>query len=240
MISPTATSSPLLPLKSVLIKPFLSPSFKPLNKYQLCRSRKSLNLRRFGVGKCKAELVNDAPIAVSIGACILNSLVFPVAPSPDEDETDSVIDSADARLAVMGIISFIPYFNWLSWVFAWLDTKKSRYAVYAIVYLAPYLRSNLSLSPEDSWLPVASILLCILHIQLEVSIKNGDIQGLQFFSETRKTDSTAFEEDIAADRKNLPSAQRGDDKRKWSVSEKPSQDPGNLDKDREDPMGRKH
>ena len=27
-----------------------------------------------------------------------------------------------------------------SWVFAWLDTRKTRYAVYAFVYLLPYLR----------------------------------------------------------------------------------------------------
>jgi len=27
-----------------------------------------------------------------------------------------------------------------TWVFAWLDTGKRRYAVYALVYLAPYLR----------------------------------------------------------------------------------------------------
>lgn len=26
------------------------------------------------------------------------------------------------------------------WVFAWLDTRKQRYLIYAIVYLAPYLR----------------------------------------------------------------------------------------------------
>lgn len=89
-----------------------------------------------------------------------------------------------------------------SWVFAWLDTGKSRYAVYALVYLLPYFRSllfallssscaqlslsddsiafsttsfgqlcssNLSISPEDSWLPITSILLGILHVQVSDS-----------------------------------------------------------------------
>lgn len=28
------------------------------------------------------------------------------------------------------------------------------------------IRSNLSLSPEESWLPIVSILLCIIHIQV--------------------------------------------------------------------------
>ncbi|KAL0446525.1 UNVERIFIED_CONTAM: hypothetical protein Slati_1780400 [Sesamum latifolium] len=142
--------------------------------------------RRLRDGKCRAELSADAPVAMAIGACILNSLIFPMTPSPEDAEAESLIDSADARFAVMGVISFIPYFNWMSWVFAWLDTGKRRYAVYAIVYLAPYLRSNLSISPEESWLPIASILLCIFHIQLEASIKNGDIQGFQLFNDAAK------------------------------------------------------
>nr|GMD94878.1 Replication factor C large subunit like [Ipomoea batatas]GMD97533.1 Replication factor C large subunit like [Ipomoea batatas] len=248
MISLTTATSPLLRSNSLSLNPSLIQSLKPLNKHQLRRLRRSLNQRRFGIGRCRAELANDAPIAVAIGACILNSLVFPIAPSPDDEETDSVIDSADARFAVMGIISFIPYFNWMSWIFAWLDTGKRRYAVYAIVYLAPYLRTNLSLSPEESWLPIASILLCILHIQLEASIKDGDIQGLRFFSEarkhlstfTRKTDSTIYEEEITPDHKNLPSAQWRDNKLKWRVPEKPSKDPEHSDKDGEDHTGRKH
>lgn len=62
---------------------------------------------------CRAELSADAPIAVAIGACILNSLVFPVTTGSDDEESDSLIDSTDTRFAVMGIISFIPYFNWL-------------------------------------------------------------------------------------------------------------------------------
>lgn len=56
-------------------------------------------------------------MAVAIGACILNSLIFPVAPSPEDVEAESLIDSADARFAVMGIISFIPYFNWMVLIF---------------------------------------------------------------------------------------------------------------------------
>nr|XP_028952489.1 uncharacterized protein LOC103404914 [Malus domestica] len=82
--------------------------------------------------------------------------------SNDDAEGGSAMDSTDARFAVMGVISFIPYFNWLSWIFAWLDTGKRRYAVYALVYLVPYLRTNLSLSPEENWLPIASIVFCII------------------------------------------------------------------------------
>ncbi|KAI3501494.1 hypothetical protein L1887_29364 [Cichorium endivia] len=139
--------------------------------------------RRIRNGVCRAELMHDAPFVVAIGSCVLNSLVFPLPGGPnDSEDGDSVIDSADARFAVMGIMSFIPYFNWMSWVFAWMDTGDKRYALYAIVYLAPYLRTNLSLSPDESWLPIASIVLCILHIQLEASIKNEDLQGFQLFN----------------------------------------------------------
>lgn len=65
---------------------------------------------------CRAEFSQDAPLATAIGACILSSFVFPVAKRvSDEDEEDenSAIVSTDMRLAAMGIISFIPYFNWL-------------------------------------------------------------------------------------------------------------------------------
>ncbi|KAF3522530.1 hypothetical protein F2Q69_00048794 [Brassica cretica] len=101
---------------------------------------------------------------------------------------------------MMGIISFIPYFNWLSWVFAWLDTRKTRYAVYAFVYLLPYLSSNLSISPEESWLPITSIVLGIIHVQLEASIANGDVQTLvkdtsQNFSSKKKLHFDSKEKD---------------------------------------------
>lgn len=142
---------------------------------------------RRGRNLCRAELVHDAPFAAAIGACVLTSLVAPIHSMGSEDEDGSgAIDSTDARFAVMGIIGFIPYFNWLSWVFAWLDTNRPRYLVYSIVYLAPYLRTNLSLSPDESWLPIASILLCIIHIQLEASIRNGDFDGFAFFNEASK------------------------------------------------------
>ncbi|EXB81858.1 hypothetical protein L484_015332 [Morus notabilis] len=97
--------------------------------------------RKIGVGICRAERSHDAPFVAAIGACMLSSLVLPVAGAPDDDENgeDAAIDSTDARFGVMGIISFIPYFNWLSWVFAWLVTGKRRYAVYSLVYLLPYI-----------------------------------------------------------------------------------------------------
>lgn len=182
---------------------------------------------------CKAVLSQDAPFAVAIGACILNSLVFQTTPTKQDDDQDSdspVIDADDTRFAVMGIISFIPYFNWLSWVFAWTDTAKRRYAVYALVYLAPYFRSNMSLLPEDSWLPIASIISCIIHVQLEASIKNGDLQGFRLFSEGAKDllgkkDDTISSKERRKDNQNLPSAQEQSRKVDgWSVPEKPSED----------------
>ncbi|KAB2608917.1 hypothetical protein D8674_012085 [Pyrus ussuriensis x Pyrus communis] len=145
-------SSALHSLKPPPLPPQLSslrPSLLSANKHP--NRRKNNNLS--GYRLCRAEFSNDAPFAASIGARMLSSL------------WGSPMDSTDARFAVMGIVSFIPYFNWLSWIFAWLDTGKRRYAVYALVYLVPYLRTNLSLSPEESWLPVASIVFCIIHVQ---------------------------------------------------------------------------
>ncbi|KAK6250910.1 hypothetical protein SCA6_004915 [Theobroma cacao] len=186
---------------------------------------------------CRAEFSTDAPLAAAIGACMLSSLLLPVADSGEEDGSDSVIDAGDTRFAAMGIISFIPYFNWLSWVFAWLDTGKRRYAVYSIVYLAPYLRSNLSLSPEDSWLPISSIIFCIIHVQLEASIKNGDLQGFQIFSEAAKHLSSRSREDdthfkghkkpevTKREYRNLPDAeeQSRNEIRQWGIPGRPSE-----------------
>ncbi|KAH6774031.1 Phosphoenolpyruvate carboxylase family protein [Perilla frutescens var. hirtella] len=228
MISLILTSSPSA---SLSLKPSYLPSIRPIHtRYN---QLKQLRQKRLRDGKCRAELSTDAPVAMAIGACILNSLIFPATPLPEDVEDESLIDSSDARLAVMGIISFIPYFNWMSWVFAWLDTGKRRYAVYAIVYLAPYVRTNLSISPEESWLPIASILLCIFHIQLEASIKNGDIPGFQIFNEAakslssiKKNEKISKEREERKDFHNLPSAQEHyrNEIQDWSAPQKRHED----------------
>ncbi|KAJ8768323.1 hypothetical protein K2173_021476 [Erythroxylum novogranatense] len=163
--------------------PLTSPTFCPCTS-KLKRYRRPKSKSR----TCRAEFSGDVPFVAAIGACVLSSFLLPKAAdggskSRDSDDEESGISTKDTRFTVMGIISFIPYFNWLSWVFAWLDTKERRYAIYSLVYLAPYLRSNMSLSPEDSWLPIASIFIGIVHVQLEASISNGDLQGVQLFTE---------------------------------------------------------
>ncbi|KAG8374540.1 hypothetical protein BUALT_Bualt10G0005800 [Buddleja alternifolia] len=242
----TLTSSPSA---SLSLKPYHFPSLRPIHTRYSQLKKLQQQRRRLRNGKCKAEFSADAPVAMAIGACILNSLIFPATPSPEDVEAESFIDTADARFAVMAIISFIPYFNWMSWVFAWLDTGERRYAVYAIVYLAPYLRSNFSISPEESWLPITSILLCIVHIQLEASVKNGDLQGFQVFNEAAKRLSSftrkksgSFEEHGRKDLHDLPSAreQRRNDIGDWTTTQKPYQDDEILNKDEEDNGDAKH
>ncbi|KAM1397305.1 hypothetical protein ACFX2I_014903 [Malus domestica] len=229
----------------------LRPSLLSANKHP--NRRKNNNLS--GYRLCRAEFSNDAPFAAAIGACMLSSLVLPVSTPDDDDSGGSLMDSTEARFAVMGIVSFIPYFNWLSWIFAWLDTGKRRYAVYALVYLVPYLRTNLSLSPEESWLPVASIVFCIIHVQLEASIKNGDLQGFQFFNEAakhllstarRKDRQSGYqgtsEEGTKKENKNLPSSEEQsrngiDD---WGAPKRPLQDRERANVDWEENERRKH
>ncbi|KAL5750099.1 hypothetical protein ACOSP7_024702 [Xanthoceras sorbifolium] len=202
-----------------------------------------------GVLICRAGLSEDAPFVVAIATSMLSSL-FLATPATNEEDAETVVDSTDTRFGVMGIISFIPFFNWLSWVFAWLDTGKRQYAVYAIVYLLPYLRSNLSLSPEESWLPITSIIFCIVHVQLEASIRYGDLQGFQFFnmaaknlSSMTKNKANSFEghqemskEERKGENKNLPHAeeQSRNDIRQWRVPQKPSENPEDLTGDGDD------
>ncbi|KAK9668443.1 hypothetical protein RND81_13G061100 [Saponaria officinalis] len=192
-----------------------------------------------GVCICRAELLHEAPFSIAIGASILNTLLFTPSHPVDVDAEDA---STDARLAVMSIISFIPFFNWLSWVFALMDTGHPRYAVYALVYLAPYLRTNLSLSPDDSWLPISSIFLCVLHIQLEASITSGDLESFNFFNEIGKrlgfinlkkdirpnSLRKKHQQETKPNHMNLPSS---DEKRKWKVPIKPSEDVEHVNED---------
>ncbi|EXB81852.1 hypothetical protein L484_015326 [Morus notabilis] len=153
------------------------------------------------------------------------------APDDDEDGEDAAIDSTDARFGVMGIISFIPYFNCLSWVFAWLDTGKRRYPVYSLVYLLPYIRSNLSLSLEESWLAIASIVLCILHVQKASGFM------LEASEASKRVSSASRKKDSLKGRKNeqinLPSAdeQSRNKIRGSGVSREPLHDNEHLNDD---------
>ncbi|CAO2837778.1 unnamed protein product [Amaranthus hypochondriacus] len=236
----------ILPLSSPPSLSLSSPFLPKLNyfhnhggqlRYQKLNSKhKKLHLRRTGI--CKAELQQDAPFAIAIGACMLNSLLFTgIGESLSEDDEDGVIGATDARFSVMTIISLIPYFNWLSWIFALMDTGKRRYAVYAIVYLAPYLRTNLSLSPEESWLPIASIVLCIVHIQLEASINSGDFDTFNFLTETARNlglfKNRSRTEHLTDMHKEVRShgKQSQNKIRKWGVPKKPSLDVEHVDEE---------
>ncbi|KAI3960896.1 hypothetical protein MKW98_019097 [Papaver atlanticum] len=229
-----------LSLNCLLIKP--SPLSQP-NQIKLPTNwnpKLNNNQRRRKRFRCRANFSVDAPFSIAIGASILNSLVFPIpnVPNEEDEEEDSTITNTDSRFAVMGIISFVPYFNWLSWVFALLDTGDRRYAVYSIVYLAPYIRTNLSLSTDESWLPIASIILCIIHIQLEASIRNGDLQGFQLFSGLAKKKGVHLKGRATNPKKGkikenikLPSAQNRlrDEVQGWGEAfEKPLDDPESL------------
>nr|VDD61763.1 unnamed protein product [Brassica oleracea] len=178
---------------SLYAKPrILSPSL-PLAYYPLQNPNNKLSSEAKAKRLiCRADISQDAPLASAIGACILSSFVFPVAKRV-EDEENSAIVSTETNYCALVV-------DEQSWVFAWLDTRKTRYAVYAFVYLLPYLSSNLSISPEESWLPITSIVLGIIHVQLEASIANGDVQTLvkdtsQNFSSKKKLHFDSKEKD---------------------------------------------
>ncbi|KAL8535581.1 hypothetical protein ACS0TY_011276 [Phlomoides rotata] len=138
------------------------PSLKPIHtRYnQLKKLRQQGRLRN---NKCRAELSTDAPVALAIGACILNSLIFPTAPPPEDVESESLIDSTDARFAVMGIISFIPFFNWMVAPFSFLllgvyfGILVSIYSVMIIWYLCCYAELGVCL---DGYWKEALCCLC--------------------------------------------------------------------------------
>lgn len=129
-----------------------------------------------------ASLLEDAPFAASILASIAITcapiLPFVQRSTVPRKESDSYTDGefslTDVRYGVMTLISFIPIFNWMTWIFAWLDSKDGKYLAFAAVYAAPYLKSGLSVSPEESWLPLASFLACIFHVQADNVVNSGN------------------------------------------------------------------
>lgn len=65
---------------------------------------------------CRAELQQDAPFVAAMGACVLASLALPqprIRGEAGEEEDEGGFGATDTRMGVMGIISFLPYFNWL-------------------------------------------------------------------------------------------------------------------------------
>jgi len=110
-------------------------------------------------GRCKAVLLHDAPFAGAIGACILNSLIFPPPVGPnDNEDADSMIDSADARFAVMGIISFIPYFNWMVRFTLLFTSFPSLHTYILFIYL------------YDLWLIIKWLMCFIVSVCVELGV----------------------------------------------------------------------
>ena len=117
---PPATPTPMLATTAASLRP-------PLRRFPSVSSplgtshggASLLPWRRRRSLACRADLQQDAPFAAAIGACVLASLVLP-PPRPRgeaveevEEEGEFGFGASDTRMAVMGIISFLPYFNWL-------------------------------------------------------------------------------------------------------------------------------
>lgn len=168
IISPNARvlSGRLIYSRSKLFGSPLKPS-KALKRLQRSTKR----------GLCRSEFAQDAPFVIAIGACIFSSLALVKQDDEKvEHSRNAALGEDDVRNGAMTVISFIPLFNWLGWVFAWLDTNEQRYLVYASVYLAPYVRTGFSFSSDENWLLLLSYLACIAHVQVEISAQTGGIE----------------------------------------------------------------
>ncbi|KVH95268.1 hypothetical protein Ccrd_002649, partial [Cynara cardunculus var. scolymus] len=218
--SPPFSAPPPPAMNSLSLSPFYSacntstlPKLKPLYTLHHHSYTNVNQKQRIRKGRCRAELLHEAPFVVAIGACVLNSLAFPLPVGPDDNEDgNSVIDSADARFAVMGIISFIPYFNWMSWVFAWMDTGDKRYAFYAI------LEASIKNGDLQSF-----------------QLFNGALRNT-----SSKKDARISEQGTRKDGQRLPSAhdESRNKIRSWGIPKKPAQQANHLDEEEEE--GKKH
>ncbi|RLM75013.1 uncharacterized protein C2845_PM15G19810 [Panicum miliaceum] len=97
------------------------------------------------------------------------------------------LDSGRRRYLVYAAVYLAPYLRWLvildpeipisvAFVILW------RISWFCVMYwfTLGFPLTNLSLSSDESWLPIASIFICILHIQLEAGIRSGDIESFNF------------------------------------------------------------
>lgn len=107
-LSPTSTnfSKPLLRTSTWTTTTLTK---RPFNTHHLHHRQ---HLRR-DVLICRAEFSNEAPFIVAIGSSMLSSLFLATPASEDDDADGTLIGSTDTRFGVMGVISFIPLFNWL-------------------------------------------------------------------------------------------------------------------------------
>ncbi|KAJ6388448.1 hypothetical protein OIU77_026924 [Salix suchowensis] len=123
-LKPPNLNSQLTKLKPPNLNSQLTKLKPPLFHHQ-CKTL--IKRKKINKGNMQGSVIRRHPV------CCCNQCVYAelfafyqsTVTKDEEEESDSGITTTDTRIAVMGIISFIPYFNWLSWVFAWLDTGKT-------------------------------------------------------------------------------------------------------------------
>eukprot|EP01026_Neomeris_dumetosa_P024012 TRINITY_DN2012_c0_g1_i4.p1 TRINITY_DN2012_c0_g1~~TRINITY_DN2012_c0_g1_i4.p1 ORF type:complete len:248 (-),score=17.55 TRINITY_DN2012_c0_g1_i4:238-981(-) len=81
------------------------------------------------------------------------------------DRIGTMEEGDNIRWGVMGVVSCIPYMNWLSWIFGALDDEnnKNLYFGFAFLYIFPYILEGLQLDQ----LIIFIIILNALHVQVE-------------------------------------------------------------------------
>lgn len=82
-------------------------------------------------------------------------------------ESEGAFSLGELRAGVMTVMSLLPFFNWMCWVLAWVDSRDVKYLFFAAVYAAPYARGGLSLAVDGNWLPLFGIAACALHVQID-------------------------------------------------------------------------
>lgn len=111
-------------------------------------------------------------LGLGTGVGILAALTWSGLPvisaSNKQKEQRNNVDDEDAigvKWGVMTLLSFLPLFNWLAWIFAAFEDKDraSFYYILAILYGAPQLNAGF----QQNWFSVATLLAGILHVQAE-------------------------------------------------------------------------
>jgi len=100
------------------------------------------------------------------------------------DEDGPLASGEGLKWALMAILSVMPGLNWAPWALAAVDADRARdrYALYAGLYVAPWLLSSgLGVSSGLSWVAFATVLVGVAHVQVERAavFRRGGALGLR-------------------------------------------------------------
>lgn len=122
------------------------------------------------VSDAVAVVKNVASLATGVGIlAALGWSAIPVIPSPKgNDPSSKAVSEEDAegvKWGLMSVISCLPIFNWLAWIFAGFEDEERATFYYALATL--YAIPQVSAGFQPNWFSIATLIAGVAHVQVE-------------------------------------------------------------------------